>query len=537
MNLTGKESESRLVDKAAGGDVADAVARAMAGARNAQARWSGTPLARRLELIRRLRRLVADHASQLAEASAAARRRPALESLTAEVLPFAEACRFLEREAARILATRVLGGSGLPLWTAGVRGVIHREPLGVVLIIGPANYPLFLPGVQTIQALVAGNAVLLKPGVGGTPAAEALRELVVRAGFEKQLVGLLPESVEAARAALMAHPDKVLFTGSASTGQKILAQAAPGLIPATLELSGCNAVVVRADADLDVVVRALLFGVMLNAGATCLSPRRVFVPRGIATELEGRLAKAFGGRSSLAALSLATGAGESPVEIAGRRQLLPSEPAQKPSEQKASPKVWALVEDAIGRGAHFIAGEIREDGSMTAPVVLGGVLPASLLLREDLFAPVLAVVAVTDDQEAVFRANDCPFALGAGVFSRDESAARDLASRINTGVVTINDLIIPTADARVPFGGHGRSGFGVTRGAEGLLELTRPKVVTVSRGRFRPAFDPAQPGDEEIITAYLRLTHGRGVKARGKALVSLARNICRRSSSSRTRIP
>ena len=112
--------------------------------------------------------LIAEHAGQLAEASASARLRPTLESLTAEVLPLAEACRFLEREAGKLLAPLRLGKRGLPLWLAGVRSEIQREPFGVVLIIGPGNYPLLLPGVQLIQALVAGNAVLLKPGVGGT---------------------------------------------------------------------------------------------------------------------------------------------------------------------------------------------------------------------------------------------------------------------------------------------------------------------------------------------------------------------------------
>ena len=130
------------------------------------------------------------------------------------------------------------------------------------------------------------------------------------------------------------------------------------------------------------------------------------------------------------------------------------------------------------------------------------------------------------------RANDCPFALAASIFTRDESAARLLAARLNVGVVTINDLIIPTADARLPFGGRRRSGFGVTRGAEGLLELTAPKVVTVSRGKFRPAFDAPQPGDEAMFNAYLKLTHGRGLKSRWAALVSLIRSISRRPKSS-----
>jgi len=510
--MNAAEDQTRLaVVNDADADATVVVARAMTAARAAQSRWSCTPLARRLELIRELRRLIAEHAPQLAEASASTRQRPALESLTAEVLPLAEACRFLEREAGRVLAVRRLGKRSRPIWLAGVRSEIHREPLGVILIIGPGNYPLLLPGVQLVQALAAGNAVLLKPGIGGTLAAQALADLVVRAGFDPQLVALLQESSEAARCAISARPDKVLFTGSAATGEKILGQLAPHLIPSTMELSGCDAVLVRADADLDLVVRALAFGLRLNAGATCMAPKRVLVHRSIATELEGRLAQNLCRRRS--------------------NEYCPSIHTAGLLTSAATKRLRPVLDDALARGAHLIAGEINDDGSVTIPLVLGGVSPSAPLLREDIFAPVLALVTVADDHEALFRASDCPFALTASIFGRDESAARLLAARINAGAVTINDLIIPTADARLPFGGRGRSGFGVTRGAEGLLELTAPKVVTVSRGKSRPAFDSPQPGDEALFNAYFKLAHGRGLKSRWAALVSLIRIVSRRPKS------
>jgi acyl-CoA reductase-like NAD-dependent aldehyde dehydrogenase len=518
MNPAGEPTRVPIVFGDVDAEVTAAVSRAITAARAAQSRWSRTPPGRRLELIRELRRLIAEHAPELARASAFPRQRPALESLTAEVLPLAEACRFLERNAGRILAPRRLGRRGLPLWLAGVRSEIHREPLGVVLIIGPGNYPLMLPGVQMIQALAAGNAVLLKPGIGGTGAARALTDLIIRAGFDSNLVALLPESPEAARAAIVARPDKVLFTGSAATGETILAQLAPHLIPAAMELSGCDAVILRADADVALAVRALVFALTLNGGATCLSPKRVFVSAARATELEGRLARALSAFGS-------SGAGETcqPDRSGGR--LSPS--AAAPPGSAARARLLALVEEAEAGGAHCLAGS-----ETRLPIVLAAVPRTAGLLREDIFAPVLSVVTVGDDDEAVMLANDCPFALTASIFSRDESAARPLAARLNAGVVTINDLIIPSADARVPFGGRGRSGFGVTRGAEGLLELTTPKVVTVSRGRFRPAFDPPQPGDEVLFNAYLKLAHGRGFKSRCGAMVSLIRSISRRPRSS-----
>jgi len=482
-------------------DESGIVARAITSTRLAQRRWSRTPLGRRLKLVRKLRHLIAEHAMWLAQASASERQRPAVESLTAEVLPLAEACRFLERNVERILAPKRLGRRGRPLWLVGVRSEIHREPLGVVLIIGPGNYPLLLPGVQLLQALVAGNAVLLKPGNGGTSAARALLEVIGRAGFDSQLVVLLPETSEAARTAILARPDKVLFTGSAATGEKVLAQLAPHLIPATMELSGNDAVIICRDADLDLAVKALAFGLTLNAGATCMSPRRVFVHRSLATELEGRLADVF--RSARP----------------GGQTVLP-----EASVEKLRP----LLDEALAHGAHFVAGEIRPNGAIICPIILAGVSPASRLLRDDIFAPVLSIVTVANDHEAVLRTNDCPYALAASIFTRDESTARSVTSQVHAGIVTINDLILPTADARLPFGGHGRSGFGVTRGAEGLLELTTPKVVTVSRAIFRPAFDPPQAGDVKLFEAYLQFTHGDGLKARWTGLVSLIQTVSRR---------
>lgn len=501
MNLTREPMRIPVASNEGDAGASGIIARAMTSARAAQARWSRTPLVHRLKLVRKLRQLIAEHAMQLADASASERRRPALESLTAEVLPLAEACRFLECNAENILASKRLGKRVLPLWLAGVRSEIHREPLGVVLIVGPGNYPLLLPGVQLIQALVAGNAVLIKPGNGGTPAGRALHELIVRAGFDSQLVALLPDTSGAARTAIWARPDKVLFTGSAATGEKILAQLAPHLIPATMELSGCDAVIFRADADLDLAVKALVFGLTLNAGATCMSPKRVFVHRSLATELEGRLANVF--RSVRP----------------GGQTLLPKASVEK---------FRSLLDEALAQGAHFIAGDPRHPGPIVAPIILAGVSPVSRLLREDIFAPVLSIVTVAGDHEAVLRTNDCPYGLTASIFSRNESKARVLASQIRAGVVTINDLILPTADARLPFGGRGRSGFGVTRGAEGLLELTMPRVVTESRGKFRPAFEPPQPGDGKLFEAYLQFTHGAGLKMRWAALGSLIKAISRR---------
>jgi len=469
--------------------------------RAAQAVWAAKPVKARLTVVGRLRQLIAQSGEELAEASARARNRPPGESLTAEVIPLAEACRFLEREAASVLAPRRLGRRGRPVWLSGVISEICREPYGIVLVIGPSNYPLFLPGVQALQALVAGNAVLIKPAEGTSKIAQKLAELLRQAGLDPALLQVLPEEPQAARAAIALGVNKVVLTGSATTGAKVLAELAPQLVPATMELSGCDAVFVRADADLDLVTRALVFGLCLNAGATCIAPRRVFVPQPLAAQLECRLAQ------SLAGVEQVT------VAPALARRLIP------------------LLKEAIAGGARAVIGGPREDGSVTTPLLLAGAHPSLGLLREDIFAPVLSLVSVASDEAALTANMRCPYALGASVFSRDVQAAEALAARIRAGVVVINDLIAPTADARLPFGGRGQSGFGITRGAEGLLEMTVPKVVCVNRSRWRLHYEKIGSQDSDIFTAYLELAHGAGLARRGRALVKLIRALARRGKS------
>lgn len=464
----------------------------------AQRAWAATSMWRRREIFRAFRGLLAGHSVRLAQASGGARPRPLAETLTAEVIPLADACQFLEREARSILAPCKLGRRGRPLWLNGVRTEIRREPLGVVLIIAPSNYPLFLPGVQMLQALAAGNAVLLKPGAKGTAAARAMADLLHHAGLDHRLAQVLPESPEAVRGALEGGAAKVLLTGSAGTGAAVLADLAPRLIPATMELSGCDAVFIRADADLDLAVRALCFGLRLNQGATCIAPRRIFVDRSIATEFEGRLASAFSTDG----------------------------PDEKPLALKAG--LHSALNDALAQGAHLLSGKLLPTGDCLPPLVVAGASTSMRLLHEDVFAPIMSLVTVTDDHEALEMSRQCPYALGATIFSRDETAARKLATHVRAGLVIINDLIVPSADPRAPFGGRDRSGFGVTRGAEGLLAMTVPKVISLRRSKFLPHLDPLRPDDATMFQNFLLATHGGGLSKRLGALKTLVRLALRR---------
>jgi len=447
------------------------VTAALDSARLAAAGWRNVALRERLAVLRRARRLMAARA--IALAGTLADRRPVVDTLMAEVLPLAEAARFLEREAPALLAPRRLGWLGRPLWLTGTRATILREPCGVVLILAPSNYPLMLPGVQILQALAAGNAVCAKPAPGGTEPLAALVGLLQEAGLPDGVLALLDEDAETGAAASRAGFDRIVLTGAAATGQAVLRAAAETLTPCTMELSGNDPVFVLPGAEIALVARCLAYGLQLNGGATCIAPRRVFVAHETAPALEAALAA-----------------------------LLPAIP---PVPVAAGPlaRLIPLLDDAAARGARVSA---RPGAEGVPPIVVAGASPEMALLQADLMAPVLAIVPVANMTEALAAAGRCPYALGAAVFG-PEADALALAGRIAAGSVVINDVIVPTADPRLPFGGRGRSGFGLTRGTEGLLEMTVVKTVGVRRS-FRLHLDYAP--DVGLAAGMIATLHGTG---------------------------
>lgn len=409
-------------------DVADAVVRARA----AQPAWAALPLPRRLTLIRAARHALAAQAQDLARTVSLPGRTPA-DTLTAEVMPLCDAARFLERTAPAALKVRHLGRRGRPGWLWGVRSQLQRDPLGVVLILAPFNYPLLLPGVQMLQALAAGNAVIVKPGREGFAAAAALADVLHRAGVPREVLVVLDESVEAGEAAIDAGVDKVFLTGSVASGRAVMAHCSEHLTPLVCELSGDDPAIVLGDADIDLARRCIAWGASLNGGHTCIAPRRVIAHRDIADRLR----------------------------------------------------------DVVGD---------------------------------------LPLVVVEDDDAAVRETDRSDLALGASVFGSTRRAMA-VARQLRCGCVTVNDVIVPTADPRLPFGGRRRSGFGKTRGFEGLLEMTVTKTISTRRAHFRPHLDPSQPGDEAMFTHAVRMSHGQTPVTRIRAAASFMAAALRRKQS------
>ena len=464
----------------------------------AQARWAALPIHDRLQVFKRARHTLAQQADELASATSPDLARTPADTLVAEVLPLLEACRFLERQASRILAPRKLDRAGRPLWLAGVEAEIRRAPFGTVLVIGPANYPLFLPGVQTLQALAAGNAVTWKPGRGGAAVAHLCAQALYDAGLPRDLLTVTDDSIEAAERALNARPDKVIFTGSGATGRILLRRLAETATPSVMELSGCDAVIVFPSADLARTARALAFGMRLNGSSTCMAPRRLILA-GLALRQRATLLEAL--RQQFAAIPEIT---------------LTASVAQHLSD---------LLDDARQLGAEIIG---SRHGRTTQPLLVLHGRPEMALAQADLFAPVLTVFEAARLDEAVALESASPLLLTTAIFSGDEAEARQFASRLSASTVLINDLIAPTADPRLPFGGHGASGFGVTRGAEGLLEMTRTKVVSVRRNREARHYDATDARHASLFAGLNAALHAGSLAARWsgmRRLIAAARSL------------
>ena len=410
-----------------------------------------------------------------------------VETITSELLPLCAALRFLGRRGAKILAPRHLGWLGRPLWLFGVRSVVQRAPLGEVLVLGAWNYPLLLPGVQVAQALAAGNRVRLKPAPGTERATEILVDCFYSAGVPREQLELLGSDKAAAIDAIDSGADLIVLTGGSETGRQVLRAAAPHLSASVLELGGCDAVVVLPGYDLERLIQSIRFGLQFNGGATCIGPRRLLVRDADHDAIVAALTKTLADESSVV------------VHPAARQSVM----------ERLAAAIEHSARDVLG---NFCADRLRDSGELK-PVLLDGVSEKDDIAASDLFAPVLSVITVADEDQAVRIVNDCPYRLAAGVFGPQADAQR-VAERLQVGTVTINDLLAPTADPRVPFGGRGNSGFGVTRGAEGLLAMTTPKVIGSRRGKIAPHLRPRSAADKELLHGVLQMNHGGGMRKR-----------------------
>lgn len=449
--------------------------------RSAESPWASTPLSRRVEWVRRFRAQIAGNIEPLLAAIEDEVHKPRWEAFTSDIMPLLAACRWTERNAGALLgAGRLRGGAW---WSIGQTHRVERVPLGRVGIIATWNYPVQLLGVQLVHALAAGNCVVVKPSERAARTQGLLLHLARRAGLPDGALEMLPSTREAGAEMLQREPmDHLVFTGSTGVGRRIAEAAARRLLPTTLELSGRDSAFVLADADVALAARTIWNAATMNAGQTCMAPRRVLVESAVYARFLAALAP------------LAAGA--------RARRLI---------DAQAATTCFECAREAVAAGGRSLSGVLEPArGDALVPVAIADCPDNCALFRGEHFGPALAVAPFDGPDEALRL-----HTLGAGtqqlatsIFTRGRAAPRELLGGLTCCTITINDCILPTADPRSAIGGIAESGWGVSRGAAGLLAMTRPVHVAATSRRFRLPIDTPIPEVASRLMRFCLWTYG-----------------------------
>ncbi|HEX8871968.1 MAG TPA: aldehyde dehydrogenase family protein [Candidatus Acidoferrum sp.] len=475
-----------------------AVPQLLANAQTAQSVWARTSIRERCARLAGLRARMLEARDLLTDAVVRESGKPRVEAKFADVFVSLDTADYFARHLKQLLAPEKVSHHSLA--AKAKSGSLVYEPYGVVAIISSWNYPLAIPLSQIIAAVAAGNAVLCKTSDFTPECGALIGKLFADAGFPQDLVTILQGSGDVGQAMIDAQPDKVFFTGSVFTGRHVAEACARHLIPSVLELGGKDAMLVLADADLDVAASAAVWGSYTNCGQVCLSVERLFVEQSVSDEFIRRCVEKT--------QKLRLGPGSAADTDVG--------PLIRPQHVQ---RMTGLIAEAVQRGARVLCGgRPRPDlgPNFFEPTVLVGVDSSMQLFCDETFGPILAIQVVKDAEEAVARANATEFALAASVWSGNSARATEIARRLRAGTVMVNDLLSGFAIAEAPHGGSGLSGWGRTHGRHGFHEMLNVKYLDVDRlpHMAKPWWYRYSAELEKAADAFLNLEYGRGVFAR-----------------------
>ena len=430
-------------------------------ARRAQTQWAARPIAERSAVFTRFQALLLERREQvidLIQLESGKARRHAFE----EIVDTAIVAQHYAVHAPRYLRSERRAGA-LPVLTSAIE---MHHPVGVVGVIAPWNFPLILSITDAIAALIAGNAVVLRPDVQSSFTALTAASLLYEAGLPRDVLRVVTGEGHELGPPLIDRVDFVMFTGSTRTGQIVSKQAAARLIGFSLELGGKNPMVVLPDADVSAAVDGAIRGAFVGAGQVCVSFERLYLPSAL-----------YGGFV------------EKLVARAAALRIGPEMDYSVDVGSMTSARQLAVVEqhvaDALAKGATLLHGGKRRPDLgplFFEPTILAGVRPGMLAYAEETFGPVLAVYRYDDVDDAIARANDTKYGLNASVWSRSTRRAIEVARRIQCGTVNVNEAYAATWTATgSPIGGMKSSGVGRRHGAAGILKYTETQTIAVQR--------------------------------------------------------
>jgi acyl-CoA reductase-like NAD-dependent aldehyde dehydrogenase len=469
-NASAKPADARItsINPATGarlGEVPDQgapeVRAAVEAARRAQREWAAAPIEARARHVLRYAEVLMARAEEVIELLVREGGKTRLEALGMEVIVVADLVRYFAKHAPAMLAPEPI-----PLHLLKHRAsYLHFVPRGVIGIIAPWNFPFSIPIGETMMSLIAGNGVVLKPSEVTPLVALKARELYLAADLPPELFQVVTGRGATGAALIDGGIDYCVFTGSVATGKKVAAACGERLIPCTLELGGKAPAVVCADADLERTAQAIAWGGFANSGQVCASVERVYAVDAIHDVLVERIAEIARG------LRQGDASAGAEVDIG----------AMAWDQQLAT--VERLVGSAVAAGARVEAGGARVagPGQFFQPTVLSNCRQDMDVMRKEIFGPVIPIMRVADEEEAVRHANDSHLGLLAYVFTRDRERGKRLAERIEAGTVMVNDVLATYACPETPWGGVKQSGIGRTHGVLGLRDLCETRHVNYDR--------------------------------------------------------
>lgn len=473
-------------------DEAD-VASAYDRARRAQQSWARTSLAARSELLLRFHDLVLDRQDEILDLicwEAGKARKHAFD----EPLHVALTARYYAATAQEHLRSKRVRGV-----VPGLTQVeVNRVPKGVVGIISPWNYPFTMALCDALPALLAGNAVVIKPDAQTMLSALYGAQLLEEAGLPEGLFTVLAGPGRELGGPMISRSDYVCFTGSTATGKVIAAQCAERLIGCSLELGGKNPMIVLDDASVGRAAEGALRAAFSNAGQLCVSIERLYVADGVYDAFRTELVRRAG-------------------EMVLRNGLDWGSDMGSLISQEQLDTVTAHVDDAVAQGARvLVGGRARPDLGpyYYEPTVLEGVTPDMACAGAETFGPVVSLYRFSGDAEAVERANEGSYGLNGSVYGRDTRRAREVARQVRCGTVNVNEAFAATfASIEAPMGGMRESGMGRRQGAEGVLRYTETQSVATQRLlRFAPVLGMSDETYAKVMTVNLRLMRKLGAR-------------------------
>jgi len=463
-------------------------------ARLAQPAWDAYGFDGRGRILLRMQKWVMDNAERIIQTIVSETGKTYEDAQLAEISYGGGAFGFWAKHAEKYLADERVRTSSLLV--KGRKLILRHQPLGLIGVIGPWNYPLTNSFGDCIPALMAGNSVILKPSEVTPLTSLLLAEGLRECGAPADVFAVATGRGETG-AALIEQVDMIMFTGSTKTGRKVAEAAARRLIPASLELGGKDPMIVLSDADLERAANVATYYSMQNSGQTCISIERAYVEAPVYDEFVAKVS------AKVRALRVGSPDGGFGTVEVGAITFPPQLETIKDH-----------VADAVQKGARVLAGgkQVPGAGRFFEPTVLVDVDHSMKIMTEETFGPTLPIMKVADADEAVRLANDSPYGLGSSVFTRDTARGEAIARRLEAGAANVNDAMINYTVLELPMGGAKASGLGSRHGAGGIRKYCSQQAIVVTRLAMKKELFmyPYKSRTSRLLAGLFKVMYGRG---------------------------